>query len=115
MRQLRTVTVTITPLLEDIISQVVADRAPIDIVARLDSRDQLALRLRTLAPDLVLIGLRQDESGAIASSLRNAAPRAKVIALSHDAHHAYLPAPHRRRTTLINLSLAALVEAIRGF
>jgi DNA-binding NarL/FixJ family response regulator len=115
MRPLRTVTVAITPLLGDIITQVVAERAPINIVARLDSRDQLELRLQTLAPDLVLIGLRQDESGAIALSLRRAGPRAKVIALSHDGHHAYLPAPHRRRTTPIDLSPAALIEAIRGF
>src|SRR5215813_1056098 len=103
MRPLRTVTVQLSPLLEDIISQVAAERAPIDIVARLHSRDQLALRLRTLAPDLVLIGLREDESGAIALSLCSALPRARVIALSHDAHHAYLPVPHSPRTRLIDL------------
>jgi DNA-binding NarL/FixJ family response regulator len=115
MRPLRTVTAAITPLLGDIISQVVAERAPIDIVARLDSRNQLAPRLRTLAPDLVLIGLREEESGAIALSLHDAAPRAKVIALSHDGHHAYLLAPRRHRATLIDLSPEALIEAIRGF
>ena len=114
MRPLRTVTVAITRLLGDIISQVVAERAPIDIVARLDGRDQLPLRLQSLAPDLVLIGLCEDEGGAIALSLGDALPRAKVIALSHDAHHAYLPVPHRHRTTLIDLSPKALIEAIRG-
>jgi len=113
MRPLRTVTVAITPLLGDIINQVVAMRAPIEIVARLNHRDQLVVRLQTLAPDLVLIGLRQDEG--IALSLRNALPRARVIALSHDAHRAYLPLPHRNRTTLIDLSPVALIEAIRAF
>jgi hypothetical protein len=107
--------VTITPLLGDIISQVVAVRAPFEIVARLDSRDRLELRLRILAPNLVLIGLRKGEGGAIALSLRNTLPRAKVIALSHDGHQAYLPVPHRHRTTLIDLSPKALIEAIRGF
>jgi DNA-binding NarL/FixJ family response regulator len=115
MRPLRTVTVTITPLLGDIISQVVAVRAPIEIVARLDRRDRLELRLQILVPNLVLIGLRQDEGGAVALSLCNALPRAKVIALSHDAHHAYLPVAHRHRTTLIDLSPKALIEAIRNF
>jgi DNA-binding NarL/FixJ family response regulator len=115
MRPLRTVTVAITPLLGDIISQVVALRAPIEIVARLDSRDRLELRLQILAPNLVLIGLPTDEGGAIALSLRNALPRAKVIALSHDGHHAYLPVPHHPRTKLIDLSPKALIEAIRGF
>ena len=115
MQPLRTVTVAITPLLGDIISQIVGVRAPIEIVARLDNRDQLALRLRTLAPDLVLIGLGRDEGGAIGLSLRDALPRGKVIALSHDAHHAYLPVPQRHRTTVIDLSPEALIEAIRAF
>ena len=115
MRPLRTVTVTITPLLGDIISQVVTVQAPIEIFARLDSRDRLELRLRILAPHLVLIGLRKDEDAAIALSLRNTLPRAKVIALSHDGHHAYLPVPDHPRTTLIDLSPKALIEAIRGF
>ena len=114
MRPLRTVTVAITPLLGDIIGQLVAERAPTDIVARLDSRDQVALRLQSLAPDLVLIGLRKEESSAIALSLRNAVPQAKVIALSHDAHHAYLPAPHRHDTTPVDLSPATLIEAIQN-
>lgn len=115
MRPLRTVTVAITPLLGDIINQLVAVRVPIEIVARLDTRDRLAQRLQILAPDLVLIGLREDEGDAIALSLRNTLPRAKVIALSHDGHQAYLPVPHRHRTTLIDLSPKPLIEAIRGF
>jgi len=115
MLHLRTVTVALTPLLGDIISQVVAERAPIDIVARLGSRDQLAPRLQSLAPDLILIGLCQAEGDAIALSLRNALPQAKVIALSHDARHAYLHVPYRHRTTLIDLSPEALIEAIRSF
>jgi hypothetical protein len=113
MRPLRAVTVTITPLLGDIISHVVAVRAPIDIVARLDSRDRLELRLQILAPDLVLIGLGRDEGGTIGLSLCDALPWVKVIALSHDAHHAYLPVPQRHHTTLINLSPEALIEAIQ--
>jgi DNA-binding NarL/FixJ family response regulator len=115
MRSLRVVTVTITPLLADIISQLVGERVPIDIVARLDSRDQLASRLQTLAPNLVLIGLDRDEGGTIALSLRDALPWARVIALSHDSRHAYLAVPPRRRATLIDLSPEALIEAIRGF
>jgi DNA-binding NarL/FixJ family response regulator len=113
MRPLRTVTVAITPLLGDIINQLVAVRAPIEIVARLDTRDRLARRLQSLAPDLVLIALRDDEGAAIALSLRNALPRARVIALSHDAQHAYLPVPHRHRATLIDLSPEGLIEALR--
>jgi DNA-binding NarL/FixJ family response regulator len=115
MRRLRTVTVTVTPLMADIISQLVAERAPIDIVASLDDRDQLASRLRTLLPELVLIGLDQSEGGAVAISLHDAVPRARVIALSHDARHAYLSAPPSADATAIDLSPQALIEAVRGF
>lgn len=115
MRRIRTVTVSITPLAGDLISEVVAQLAPIDIVARLDSRDQLTLHLRTLGPDLVLIGLHQGEGDDIALFLRDALRRVKVIALSHDARHAYVHTPHRDRTVLTDMSPKALIEAIRGF
>lgn len=114
MRHIRTVTVAITPLLCNIISEVVAERAPIDIVARLDRSDHLALRLQTLAPDLVIIGLCKDEGDGIAISLCNALPWVKVIALSHDTRHAYLHASHCHRTMLTDMSPEALIEAIRG-
>jgi chemotaxis response regulator CheB len=115
MHRIRTVTISITPLLSDIISQVVAEHAPIDIVARLGRSERLAQSLQMLAPNLVLIGLCQSEGDAIALSLCDALPWAKVIALSHDARHAYLPVPHRHRSALIEMSPNALIEAIRGF
>jgi hypothetical protein len=115
MRRLRTVTVRVTPLLADIINQLVAERVPIDILARLDNRDHLVRRLQTWAPDLVLIGLAPNEGGDIVFSLRNAIPRARLIALSHDAGHGYLLGPHGGPTTLIDLSPEALIAAIRGF
>jgi hypothetical protein len=49
--------------------------------------------------DLVLTGFAGVKARA-ARSLRNALPWAKVIALSHDTHCAYLRLPHR----LIHLS-----------
>ena len=115
MRHIRTVTVTIARLLGDLIHEVVAERAPIDIVARLDRSDQLVLRLQNLAPDLVLIGMSRDEGDGIPLAVRNSLPRAKVIALSHDTRRADLFGPHRHRTALIDMSPAALIEAIRGF
>jgi chemotaxis response regulator CheB len=115
MRRIRTVAVTITPLLCDIISELVAERAPIDMVACLDSRDQLELLLQTLAPDLVLIGLCPSEGDGIVRSLSNALPWAKVIALSHDTSHAFVHVPPHHRTPLIDISPKALIETIRGF
>jgi len=115
MHRIRTATVSITALLGDIISQVVAEYAPIDIVARLDRSEELAVRLQSLAPDLILIGLCQGEADEIALFLCDALPLVNVIALSHDARHAYLPVPNHHRSALIDLSPNALIEAIRGF
>ena len=115
MGRIRTVTVSITPLMSDIISEVVAELAPIDIVAQLNRNDQLVLHLQMLAPALVLIGLGRGEGGDIARTLRNALPRAKVIVLSHDTRRVYLPGPDGHRSVLIELTLEALIEAIRGF
>lgn len=115
MYRIRTVTVSITPLLSDIVGQVVVEHAPIDIVASLDRSEGLARRLQMLAPDLVLIGLCQGEGDGIALSLRDAFPWTKIIALSHDARHAYLSMPQRRCSALIDMSPNALIEAIRGF
>ena len=53
------------PANERLISAVVAELAPIDIVARLDRSDLLVLRLRMLAPDLVLIGLTAVKATAL--------------------------------------------------
>jgi hypothetical protein len=68
----------------------------------------LALRLQTLA-DLVLIDFAGVEATA-SRSVRNALPWAKVIALSHDTHRAYL----RLLRRLIDRLLEGLIEAIRG-
>jgi DNA-binding NarL/FixJ family response regulator len=113
MQDIRTVTVALTPLLSDIIKELVAEQAPIDIVASLDRSDQLAPCLYALAPDLVLIGLERNEGDGLSLSLRNAIPRATVIGLSHDASHAYLLEPHRHRAMPIEMSPEALIEAIR--
>ena len=114
MDRIRTVTVSITPLMSDIISAVVAELAPIDIVARLDRSDRLVLRLQMLAPDLLLIGLSRGEGDGIARSLRNALPRAKVIALSHDMRYAYLLLPNRHCSALTEMSPNTLIELFQG-
>ena len=114
MQGIRTVTVSVTPLLSDIIKELVAEWAPIDIVARLASDDQLALHLQTLAPDLVLIGIGEKDGDSVVLSLDNDLHWARVIGLSHDARHAYLLEPHGRGATQFEMSPEALIEVIQG-
>ena len=115
MQRVRTVTVSLTPLMSDIISEVVDELAPIDIIARFDRSEHLALCLKILAPDLVLIALAPDEGDDIALTLSKMLPRAKVIALSHDVRHAYVHLPSRHCSAPIGISPTALIEAIRGY
>ena len=90
------------------ISQTIAERAPIDIVASLESLSSRCV-FRRLHPISTLSGFAGVKVTA-SRSLRNALPWAKVIALSHDTHCAYLRVQHR----LIDTPLEGLIEAIRG-
>jgi chemotaxis response regulator CheB len=110
----RTALVTLSPLLSDIITQAVEQDIELDVVARIDDRDSLGERLRLVAPELVLIGLRAGESDAIAATALAAAPTAKVIAFSADCRHAYLYVMRPYQLELIDVTPATLAGAILG-
>lgn len=115
MRRIRAVIVTVSPLLRDIVSEVVAGRVPIDFVAALASRDRLEVSLRDLTPHLILIGLRRGEGCGVALALRSVFPCARVILLSHDARQADVHGPHHNPIALLDLSAEALTRAVLGF
>jgi len=81
---IRTVTVTAPALLTDLIDRLAAGRIELDIVAQLDGRHALGRRLQQLHPDLVIIGLRRNETDRLARALLMWLPVRKCIALSHD-------------------------------
>jgi DNA-binding NarL/FixJ family response regulator len=114
MAGIRTVVVTISPLLADIIEQSITGQVVLDVLARLDTRDFLDKRLQTINPDLILVGLRPGEPDEIGSSLLSLLPAARVIVFSSDARHAYVHEMLAHHFTLINVSPPALIEAIRG-
>jgi DNA-binding NarL/FixJ family response regulator len=113
MAGIRTVVVTMSSLFVDIIEQSVTEQIALDIVARFEARD-LEEHLRVINPDLVLVGLRPGEADEIGRSLLEVVPVARVIVFSSDARHAYLHEMIPHRATLIDVSPAALIEAIRG-
>jgi DNA-binding NarL/FixJ family response regulator len=110
----RTVLVTLSPLLADIVKQLVGDQIGLDIVARFDRRALLSTKLPQIAPDLVLVGLRSHEADGVGRSVLEFLPTAKVISLSSDARQAYLHEMRPHRAIIVDVSARALIEAIRG-
>jgi hypothetical protein len=111
MRRIRKVAVRITAV--RMISQTIAERAPIDIVAGLDSRPvsivvKLTLRLQTLA-DLLLIGLCRSEGDGIALSPQcSSLGKGERAFAGHPLRLSAPAAPAYRHVA------GSLIEAIRG-
>jgi len=109
---IRTVVVTIPPLLGDIIKTSLAAHFTLDVVARLDSRAEIEQQLALFSPDLIIIGLLDGEADTIGRSLLAFVPLAKVIALSNDGRNAYVHEMRARRSVLTDVSLRTLIDAV---
>lgn len=108
----RTLAVTISPLLANLMADVLKPRLVLDLVGVLAGRAALAESLRALTPELVLFGLLADETDAVATPFLAVLPSAVILALSADGHCAWLLQQRRRRLMLPDLSIAALAEAL---
>lgn len=114
MARLRTLVVTLSPFLRELVTSVLPSQISIDIVEVLESREHVAERLRELAPDLVLIGLLDGETDSIALPLLAALPSVRILVLARNGQHAWLHQSHGRRAALPNLSVQALRQAMQG-
>jgi len=114
MRPIRTIMVTVSPLLKDLVLQAVAGRAALHVVSVLESRRGLNKRLQAIDAELVLIALRPDEDDAVAAELARLLPKARIVALSHDMMRLWLHKPGGYRRTIADASTRTLVMAIRG-
>jgi AmiR/NasT family two-component response regulator len=109
---IRTVMVTTPVFLADMINRLAIGRIELDLVGRLSGRRGLAKRLQQLAPDLVIIGLRDDETDTFIRSLLLALPNSKMIAILADGRSMAGYELRVRRVALSDLSPAALVDFI---
>lgn len=110
----RTVTITMSPIFRDLITELMAGHRNLDVVGELDSRDGLEEQLRVFAPDLILIGLSKYESDEIGLSLVRLLPTAKVIAFSSDGRDAFVYHMQPQRTALRNVSPQVLIDTFLG-
>jgi DNA-binding NarL/FixJ family response regulator len=112
--RIRTVIVTMPRLLGDIITALVTDHAALDVVAEFDNRADAENSLPDIAPDLILVGLRDDETDAIGLTLLALGPSAKVVAFSNDGRNGYLHEMRAQRVELTDISPQTLIDAILG-
>jgi hypothetical protein len=112
VERLRTLKVTVSPLLGEMIVAVLLPHLPLDIVGLLETREGLTAALGTLSPDLLLLGLLVAEPETIAQSLLVLVPSMKVVALAADGRQAWLFETGLPPLTLPDLSVSDLVCAV---
>lgn len=83
MSGIRTVIVTLPEFVRDLLSQLSIDRVNLDIVAELRVRSRLAQNLQLIQPQLVIIGLRRNETDKIIRQMLTVVPATKFIAFLH--------------------------------
>jgi DNA-binding NarL/FixJ family response regulator len=111
---IRAVTITMQPMLRDLITELIAGHTDVDVIAELDTREAIGQPLQSLAPELVLIGLGKGEGDEIGPLLLGLLPDAKVIAFSSDGRHAFVHRLHRPRTVLPDISPQQLIDTVLG-
>lgn len=112
MRGIRTVMVTTPTLLRDVIKQLMVNRVELDVVAELNVRRGLTRTLEAIRPDLVVIGLRSNESVSAIRALLTRIPATKFIALSGNGRSALGFELRLYRTDLGEASPDLLIEFI---
>jgi chemotaxis response regulator CheB len=109
---IRTVVVTISPLLADLIHRLAEGHIRLEIVAVLESRDALLERLQSLAPGLILLGLYPGEDDAFAEMVADLVNGARVLALEPDASRVSLHETGKVARAFVDPSPSELITAL---
>jgi DNA-binding NarL/FixJ family response regulator len=110
---IRVVFIGMSPLLRDIVSRAIGSEMDMDIAGELFA-DSWAERLRALKPGAVITCLAHGEGDDVTSRLMEAAPDAKIVALSADNRSALCCAAGRRQRVLFDVSPQEIAEFIGG-
>jgi DNA-binding NarL/FixJ family response regulator len=109
----RTLIVTVSPLLADLVKTVLRPHLFLDVVEVLSTRDRLMERLHDLSPDLVLLGLLNSEDDSCAVPLLAALVSVRILALAANGAQAWLYEAGPHRTALSKLSPSDLIDALK--
>jgi DNA-binding NarL/FixJ family response regulator len=110
--KVRTIVVTMSPLLADIVLTFLKSHLAINVVGVLDDREALAQRLADIRPDLVLLGLLEAESDACARPLLASVPSARVLVLAPNGQNAWLHEMRPHRLALPSFSRRRLLRML---
>ena len=110
---IRVVFIGMSPMLRDIVSRAIGSEMDMDIAGELFP-DSWAERLRALKPGAVIISLARGEADDVTSRLLEAAPNAKIVALSSDSRSALCCVAGRHQRVLFDVSPQEIVEFISG-
>jgi hypothetical protein len=111
---IRTVMVTTPTMLRDLIERLAQGRVQLDIIAEFDARHDLARRLTSMRPDLVVIGLGRNETDGIIRGLLRMLPATKFIAFSGNGRGAFGFELQVYQTDLGDASPGVLIDFVRG-
>jgi chemotaxis response regulator CheB len=110
----RTLIVTVSPLLADLVKSVLQPHLFLDVVEVLTTRDRLMERLHDIAPDLVLLGLLNGEDDACAVPLLAALLSVRILVLAANGAHAWLYEKGPHRTALPQLAASDLIDTLKA-
>jgi hypothetical protein len=100
-------------LLGDIVvTTLIHGRAPVAVVAWLDSRFAIRAQLPVLVPDLILMTLRSGEADEVAATALAFVPRATVIAFSQGGRNAHVHNMGLPRLDLPDVSSKELINIV---
>jgi DNA-binding NarL/FixJ family response regulator len=108
----RIVFIRMSPLLRDMVKQAIGSERDTEIVGEFFA-DSWPERLRALEPEVVIISLAHGEGHDVTSRLLEAAPNAKIVALSFDNRSA-LCCVGRHQRVLFDVSPQEIAEFISG-
>jgi DNA-binding NarL/FixJ family response regulator len=111
--RVRVVLMDLSPLLRDIIGEIVALEADMTVVAQLSDTARLLSVIREPGAEVVIIGCDPTTSPGLIAEMLGVAPRLKVICLETDRHEATLHELKLGSTTIPNPSVDNLIAAIR--
>jgi DNA-binding NarL/FixJ family response regulator len=108
----RTLVVTLSPLLADLVASVLRPHLPLDVIGVLHTHEGLAEKLRELRPELILLGLENGEKDSCARPLLAVLPSARILVLTKNGQHAWLYKMRPHRTALVDVSPPSLIGAL---
>jgi hypothetical protein len=115
LTELTAITVTLSPIVADLIASLLAARAPVVVAERFTTRRAAEAWISLHKAELIIVGVVEDEASDAISRFLALAPGAMVLALSNDGRRARVRANNTRERLLTDVSPDQLTDAVLAF